>query len=60
MQEQTQKTGFFGKIKNFFKEKTKNVKWKEVYDKFTTALLILVMASPIFILGYILLWFLMR
>ena len=64
-------TNFFAKCKNavsgaynkcvgWFKEKTKNVKWKEVWDKVTTGLLILVMASPLLILGYIMLWFIMR
>ncbi len=43
-----------------FREKTKNVKWKEVWDKCTTALLILIFASPLIVLGYIFLWFLMR
>ncbi|MBQ8528711.1 MAG: hypothetical protein IJ459_03140 [Clostridia bacterium] len=52
--------GFFGKCVDWFKEKTKNVKWKEVWDKVTTGLLILVMASPIFILAWIFLWFLTR
>lgn len=60
MEEQVKKEGLFAKIKGFFKEKTKNVKWKEVWDKVTTGLLILVMASPLLILGYILLWFIMR
>ena len=52
--------GFFGKCADWFKEKTKNVKWKEVWDKCTTGLLILLMASPIFILAYIFLWFAAR
>jgi len=54
------KANVFSKLKSFFKEKTKNVKWKEVWDKVTTGLLILVMASPLLILGYILLWFILR
>ena len=63
--------GFFGKIgdffagvwnkcADFFKEKTKNVKWKIVWDKFTTGLLILLIASPVLILAYIFLWFILR
>ncbi|MBO5908107.1 MAG: hypothetical protein J6Q85_08180 [Clostridia bacterium] len=55
---------FFAKLWNkaveLFKEKTKNVKWKEVWDKCTTGILILIFASPILVLGYIFLWFLMR
>ena len=43
-----------------FKEKTKNVKWKEVWDKCTTGLLILLMCSPVLILAYIFLWFIFR
>lgn len=60
MEDQAKNVGFFGKIKGFFKEKTKNVKWKDVWDKVTTGLLILVMASPLLILGYIMLWFILR
>ena len=33
---------------------------KEIWDKITTALLILVLSSPIMILAYILIWFLNR
>ena len=51
---------FIDKCVSWFKEKTKNVKWKEVWDKVTTGLLILLMASPILILAYILLWFVLR
>ena len=46
------------KLVEFFKEKTKNIKWKDVGDKITTGLLILLIASPILILAYIFLWFL--
>lgn len=46
------KTGFF----EFFRTTT----WKRTWDKITTALLILVMATPIAILAYILIWFLMK
>ena len=52
--------GLFGKCKDWFCEKTKDVKWKEVWDKCTTGLLILVMASPIFILAWIFIWFVAR
>lgn len=48
------------KLVEFFKEKTKNVKWKEVLDKLTTGLLILLLASPILILTYIFLWFIYK
>ena len=50
----------FWKAVELFREKTKNVKWKEVWDKCTTGILILIFASPILVLGYIFLWFLMR
>jgi len=50
----------WGKFVSWFKEKTKDVKWKEVWDKCTTGLLILLMASPIIILGYIFIWFLTK
>ena len=46
---------------NAFKEwlsvKTKTAQFKVVMDKFTTGLLIALMCSPILILGYIFLWF---
>ena len=45
------------KLVEFLKEKTKNIKWKEVLDKVTTGLLIVLLASPILILAYIFLWF---
>ena len=44
----------------WFKDKTKNVKWPEVWDKCTTGLLIFLMCSPFLILGYIVLWFVLR
>ena len=50
----------YNKCVEFFKEKTKNVKWKEVWDKFTTGLLIFLIFSPLLILIYILLWFIFR
>lgn len=42
------------------KENAKSPKGKMVIDKITTALLILMFCSPVLILGYILLWFVMR
>ena len=42
------------------KENAKSPKGKMVIDKITTALLILMFCSPLLILGYILLWFVMR
>lgn len=50
----------WNKVVAFCKEKTKNVKWKVVWDKVTTGLLILLMASPIIILTYILVWFITK
>ena len=50
----------FGKVADLFKKITKNVKWKEVWDKCTTAFLIFLMFSPLLILGYIFLWFVFR
>jgi ABC-type dipeptide/oligopeptide/nickel transport system permease component len=38
----------------------KKKKWAAVWDKVTTGLLIFLMASPIFILAYIFLWFIFR
>lgn len=43
-----------------FKEKVKKVNWKKVWDKVTTGILILLMASPILILVYIFYSFLSR
>lgn len=51
---------FINKVVSFCKDKTKNVNWKEVWDKCTTGLLMLLFASPILILAYILLWFVLR
>ena len=56
----TDKANIFTKIASAFKEKTKNVKWKEVWDKVTTGILILLFASPLLILGYIFLWFILK
>ena len=36
----------------------KSAKWKKIWDKVTTGLLILLMASPLLIMLYILMWFL--
>jgi len=41
-------------------ERAKKKKLAEIWDKFTTGLLIFLMASPILILGYIFLWFLTK
>lgn len=38
----------------------KKKKWLAIWDKVTTGLLIFLMASPVFILGYIFLWFILR
>ncbi len=35
-------------------------KWKKIWDKITTGLLILLMAAPVLILLYIFTWFLTR
>lgn len=44
------------KAKEFFESK----KWKAIWDKITTGILIVLMASPILILTYIFLWFIFR
>ena len=36
----------------------KTVKWKIVWDHVTTGILILLMASPILVLAYLVIWFL--
>lgn len=41
-------------------ERARKKKLAEIWDKFTTGLLIFLMASPILILGYIFLWFLTK
>ena len=38
----------------------KTAKWKKIWDKITTGLLIAVMAIPVAILAYILIWFLLK
>ena len=52
--------GVWQKVTGWIKEKTKDVKWKEVWDKCTTGILIFLMASPLLILGYIFLWFMLK
>ena len=47
---------FFGKMKTFFHSK----KWKEIWDKITTGILIVLMATPVIILAYIIIWFLSK
>ena len=42
------------KVSEFFHSK----KWKNILDKITTGILILLMASPFLILTYIVVWFL--
>ena len=49
--------GLWNKFIGLVKEKTKDIKWAEVWDKCTTGLLILLMCSPVLILAYIFLWF---
>ena len=56
----TEKVTIFDKISNFFDEKSKDAKWKDAWDKITTGILILLFASPILILGYIFLWFVLK
>ena len=43
-----------------FMEKAKKVNWKKVWDKVSTGLLILIMATPVLILAYIFYWFLTK
>ena len=52
----TQKESFIDKAMVFFKSK----KWKEIWDKITTGILIFLMASPVLILAYIFIWFLTK
>ncbi|MBP3582606.1 MAG: hypothetical protein J6K44_01055 [Clostridia bacterium] len=47
----------YKKCYNWTAEKLSKVNWKVVWDKFTTGLLIFLMASPFLVLAYILLWF---
>ena len=41
-------------------ERARKKKIKEIWDKITTGLLIVLMASPILILAYIFIWFLTK
>lgn len=41
-------------------ERAKKKKMKEIWDKVTTGLLLVLMASPILILAYIFIWFLTK
>ena len=50
----------FNKLIGKIKDWAKGVDWKNVYDKFSTGLLIFLMASPFLILGYIFYWFLTK
>ena len=54
--EVAESVGFFDKVKNFFK----NINWKVVYDKTTTGILIFLLSSPLLILLYIFLWFILK
>lgn len=47
-------------FKEWVSEKVKTAKFKVFMDKFSTGLLIALMCSPILILGYIFLWFIMN
>ena len=47
----------FNKLIGKIKDWAKGVDWKNVYDKFSTGLLIFLMASPFLVLLYIILWF---
>ena len=38
----------------------KNKKWKRIWDKITTGILIFLMASPFLILGFIFYWFMTK
>ncbi len=41
-------------------KKAKKAKLLRIWDKFTTGLLIFLMVSPLLILGYIFLWFVLK
>ena len=50
-------------MSNFFeniKKKLSTPKGKEIVDKITTGLLIAMLCSPVVVLAYILLWFVLR
>lgn len=38
----------------------KKKKLKQIWDKVTTGILILLIASPLLVLGYLILWFMMK
>ena len=50
------KAGFFDKLNTYFHSK----KWKAVWDKITTGILIFLLATPVLVLAYILIWFLSK
>ena len=50
------KFAFIEKAKEYFKSS----KWKELWDKITTGILITLMISPFAILTYIILWFTLK
>ena len=50
------KESFIDKMVTFFHSK----KWKEIWDKITTGILIALMCAPFAILTYIILWFLIK
>lgn len=43
-----------------FWKKLQSLNWKMIWDKCTTGLLLLLMASPLLILGYIFIWFMTK
>jgi hypothetical protein len=50
----------FKKCATWVKETATKINWKIVWDKTTTGLLIFLILSHLFILGYIFLWFYLR
>ena len=50
------KESFFEKMNTFFHSK----KWKAIWDKITTGILIALMCTPVAILAYIIIWFLCK
>ena len=50
------KESLIDKAKNFFTSK----KWKAIWDKITTGILIFLLATPFLILAYIIIWFLSK
>ena len=51
-----EKLPFVEKAMEFFK----SAKWKEIWDKITTGILIALLATPILVLSYIVIWFLSK